>query len=230
MVDILKMSGREILSILPGDIDRILSAEEIIRMAAILGSFWSYDYAAVKSGLSEKHFKLKSGLHSDGFFIPRSFFKYPIIKIIMAEQLVLHFDQLDISEPDWVINASNEATDLAKEFASLLHVKFARMEKNGGEAALANVIPSGDSVLFLDTLYESERNFCEVAQHILVRNGDVRVLPYGLVIINRTRVDKIDVPGVDSFQVVATVCRETKYWEEEDCPLCNDHKSSVLRA
>jgi len=224
-MNILKMNRAEILRILPGDISRILFTQEIIYMAKTLNAFWSYNYKFADEGIAGKHALLKSGLHSDGFIIAREFLKYPAIRMIMAEQLVMHFDRLGIADPDCVTGIPNGATELGRDVSKILRSRFVRMEKINGQIKMVDKIPPGNSLLIVEDLCTKGTGFSEAVCNISGNNKGIHILPYELVLINRGELENIIVHNLGSFEIVAAAEHRINDWEEKVCPLCNKYHS-----
>ena len=147
----------------------------------------------------------------------------------MAEQLVLHFNQLGIFDPDWVAGIPDGATGLGKEIASCLNAKIACMEKIDGKIVLTSTIPFNDSLLLAEDLCTRGTGFCETVLNILMQNSHIRILPYELVLINRGGLEMIDVPGLEPFKIVALAEHRITDWEKDDCCLCNDFGSVSIK-
>ena len=228
-MEILRMNKKEVLSLLPEEVNWILTAEEIVHMAKSVDAFWSYDYQAARDGIPGKHALLKSMRHSDGFFISRIFLQYPNIKTIMANQLVLHFNQLLVPVPDWIVGIPNGATGLGKEVAYILDVGIAQMEKVDGQIILASNIGDEESLLLVEDFCTRGTGFSEAVRNVLTQNPNVNLLPYELVIINRGGLTEIVVPNVGSFKIVAAANYRINDWDEEKCPLCNDFNSIPIK-
>lgn len=220
MLKIVGMTKEELISLDPRSIDWLLSKEEIVYIAKTLDSFWEFDYQAAKAGRPGYHAELKSLRHSDGFFASKILLQYPNIRAIMANQLVLRFNQLEIPKPDWVAGIPDGATELGQEVAEIMGVKNAEMKKEEDHILLVSSIGPNKSLLAIEDFCTRGTGFKEAALDILSKQPQVKILPYELVIINRGGLEKIDVESVGSFRVVAAAEHRINDWDPSDCPLC----------
>ncbi len=222
------MNESDVLSLNPDDVSDILIAKEIIHMAKVLNAFWSYNYLAAENGIPGKHALLKSGLHSDGFFISRIFLKNLNVRKIIANQLVLHFNRLGIAKPDRVVGIPKGATELRKEVASIMDVNLAEMQKVDGQIILTSSMEK-ESLLLIEDFCTRGTGFTEAVLDINERNPEVNILPYELVVINRGGLTEINVPDVGKFKIVAAANHRINDWKEEDCYLCNKYRSIPIK-
>lgn len=220
MVSIIGMTKEKLISLDPQSINRLLSKEEIIYIATVLGAFWQYDYQAAQKGQVGMHALLKSGLHSDGFFVSRILFQYPNILTLIAQQMVLRFNQLEIPKPDWVAGIPDGATRLGEEIAKIMDVKNAKMKKVEGRILLESLIGPNETLLIVEDFCTRGTGFIEAVKDILSKQPETKLLPFELVIINRGGLKEIVVEGVGSFQIVPVVEHRINDWRSEECPLC----------
>ncbi|MDO8424668.1 MAG: hypothetical protein Q7S70_01885 [bacterium] len=208
----------------PGDGVRLLTELEVVYIAQTLGAFWRYDYVAAKIGRVGLHAELKSGLHSDGFFISRILLESPNIRLIIADQQALRFRQLALPHPDWVAGIPDGATDLGKDVADLFGANLALMKKEDGRISTVSQIPDGETLLLVEDFCTRGTGYIETVLDILAKQPKVRVLPYELVIINRGGLDSIKVSIGNGAEFVAKVVPVVNYrvndWKPEECPLC----------
>ena len=118
MRHILDMSRHEIWGIRPEEVTRLLTADEVVHIAILLGAFWTYDYEAAQKGRAGMHALLKSGLHSDGFFVSRIMLQTENILEIMARQMVMCLKKAGLSQVDWVAGIPDGATKLGERIAT----------------------------------------------------------------------------------------------------------------
>ena len=151
-----------------------MTAKEIVHMAKVLNSFWSYSYSAAENGVPGKHALLKSGLHSDGFFISRIFLKHLNVRKIIANQLILHFNRLGIAKPDRAVGIPKGATELGKEVASIMDVDLAEMQKVDGRIILTSSMKK-ESLLLIEDFCTRGTGFTEAVRDINERNPEVNI-------------------------------------------------------
>lgn len=220
MLKIMGMSKEELLNLVPHNINWLMTKEEILYIAKTLGSFWEYNYQAAKEGRVGKHALLKSGLHSDGFFVSRILLEPQNIRTIIANQLVLRFNQLEIPKPDWVAGIPEGATKLGQDVASLMGVKNAEMKKEDGRIAMISSIAPGETLLLVEDFCTRGTGFTEAVLDIVSKQPKVKILPYELVIINRGSLSEISVEGVGIFKIIAVATHRVNDWDPSECPLC----------
>lgn len=186
----------------------------------MLNSFWAYDYEAAKQGRFGKHAELKSLNHSDGFFISRILLKEPNIRAIMANQLVMRFNERELSKPDWIVGIPDGATKLGKDVANLMGVRYAEMKKEDGRIVMVSKVEPGESLLLVEDFCTKGTGFTEAVKDIAVKNPAVKFIPLELVIINRGGLNEIVVDGVGAFDIVAAANHRVNDWVPVECPLC----------
>ena len=220
MLTILGMTKEELITLTPDSVDRLLTKEEVVHIAKVLGSYWEYNYQAAKQGKVGLHAELKSGLHSDGFFVSRILLQHLNIRQIMANQIVLRFNQLGMPKPDWVAGIPDGATELGQDVAKSMGVKNAEMRKEAGQIVLVSAIGSHESMLLIEDFCTRGTGFKEAVADIQARQPDVKLLPYELMIINRGGLREIETEGAGAFKVVAAADHRVEDWDPTECPLC----------
>ena len=105
---------------------------------------------ALKEGKPGLHAELKSGLHSDGFFVSRILLESWNMRVIMVDQIALRFKQLGTAKPDWVVGIPDGATELGKEVARALDAKSAEMKKEEGKMVLVSSIGADETLLLIE--------------------------------------------------------------------------------
>lgn len=220
MFKIVGLTKEELIALDPASIDRSLSEEEIVYMAKTLDSYWEYDYEAAGQARVGMHAELKSLRHSNGFFVSKILLQHPNIRAIMANQLVLRFNQLGIPKPDWVAGIPDGATELGQDVARIMGVRNAEMKKEDGRIVLVSSIGPDESILGIEDFCTRGTGFKEAVLDILLKQSKVKFLLYELVIINRGGLKEIEVEGVGAFQVVPAADHRVDDWEPEKCPLC----------
>lgn len=227
MLKIVGMTKEELIALDPQNIDWSFLEEEIVYIAKTLGSYWEYDYEAAEQGRVGMHAELKSLRHSNGFFVSRILLQYPNIREIMANQLVLRFNQLGIPKPDWVVGIPDGATELGKDVARIMGVKNAEMKKEDDRIVLESSIDPDESMILVEDFCTRGTGFKEAVSDILSKQPKTRMLLYELVIINRGGLKEIEVEGVGAFQVVPAADHRVDDWESEKCPLCQKGSTSI---
>lgn len=220
MPEILGINKDKLLNIVPGDINRTLTTDEVVYIAKTLDSFWEYNYQAAKEGRTGKHALLKSGLHSDGFFVSKILLEPLNIRAIIANQLVLRFNQLEIPKPDWVVGIPEGATRLGQDVASLMNVKNAEMKKEDGHIVMISSIAPDETLILVEDFCTRGTGFIEAVFHIVSKQPRVKLLPYELVIINRGNLSEISAERIGTFKIVAVATHRINDWDSSECPLC----------
>lgn len=222
MKDILEMNKEELLTLNPADIRCDLTAEEVLHIATSLDAFWSYDYEAVKQGRVGLHAILKSGLHSDGFFVSRILLKPWNILYIMAAQIVMRLRETHVTEPDYVAGVPDGATELGKTVAWMLGAKLAEMEKIEGKIYLETPIQEGKSLLLIEDFCTRGTGFQEAVRVAANNfpNWPIRIVPFDPVIINRGGLEKITMEVFGEFRILPVVEKRINDWDALSCPLC----------
>lgn len=218
------MRREELLRLDPKDITFLLTAEEIMHMAEVLGAFWRYDYQAKRAGIVGMHALLKSGQHSDGFIVSRIFLEHENILKIMANQIAMVFLEkanryLATRKLDYVVGVPKGATELGLELAKILNVKPALMEKVDGEIVFSTQIKPGDYILVVEDFCTRGTGFVEAAEAIRRVQHDANIVPYAPVILNRGGLDLIETPETH-YLILPVVERRIQDWSPVECPLC----------
>lgn len=232
MEDIMKMTKAELLLLDPYKfISRMLSAEEVIHIAEILGAFWRYDYAAANLGKPGKHALLKSGLHSDGFLISKILLEPDNIRRIMAFQLQLRFLKENVAWPDYLVGIPDGATKLAKDLGDVMGVEVVEMKKTDGRITIIGSLSYGSNLLPVEDFCTKGTGFKETVIEIKRKYPDVKILPYEMVIVNRGGLREIVVDGIDTFSIIPVAEYQIKEWDSdsEKCELCRKYGSVAIK-
>lgn len=227
-MSIMGMTKEDLVAPLGAEVvNRSLSAEEIVYLAKTLGALWQYDYQASEQGKLGMHAVLKSGRHSDGFFISRILLQHPNIINLLANQLAIRFMQRRI-RPDWVAGVPDGATELGQHVARLIGAaNNAEMKKEEDRIELVSSIGPGQSMLLVEDFCTRGTGFKQAVLDIISKQPRVVILPYELVILNRGGLKEIDVEGVGSFQILAAVEHRVNDWLPEECPLCKKGSTPI---
>lgn len=208
----------ELLRVNPGDVNRPLTAEEIMHIASSLEAMWRYDNEAAKLGM---HVVTESGSHSNGYFNPNTLILNWNVRCIMADQMVMRLNQVGAPCPDWVVGISDAATELAEEVAAKLKTKLAKMEKRKGQIRLVTPLAFDDQILLVNDSCSTGADFALAVRAVLEKNPNAKVLPHAPVILNRGGMSRIVMEeGVFNVLPLAE-CRIRDYGVGPgNCPLC----------
>lgn len=217
---IVGISRREVENLkYPGTI--LMTGKEIVYIAAVLESFWNYDYEALKQGRPGFHALLESSLHSDGFFDSGAMLASFNIRLIIAGQITSKIRQFRIKKPDWVVGIPNGATALGKQVAARLGVRCAKLIKENGSVILVSDIASGETLLLVEDFCTIGTGFKETVREIIFKQSKAIILPFEMVIINRGGLKEFKIEGMGNFKIIAlAIGQRVNKWEAKECPLC----------
>jgi len=184
-LNIFSMGREELIGFDPYSVKRLLAIEEILYIFKTLGGLWLYNYAARLAGKPGIHAELKSKRCSDGFLYSKEVLKYPNIRMIFAQQLVMRLQAFGITRPDYATGIPDGATDLGRDFASIAGANFAEMFKEDGVIKLETPIPKGSSLLLVEDFCTKGTGFKEAVKNILAVCPGVNIFPWELVLVNR---------------------------------------------
>lgn len=228
---IVGMTKEELIALDPQSVDWSLSDEETFYIAKTLGAYWGYNYEVAKKGRSGLHAILKSGLHSDGFFVSAILLEHPNIRWLFANQMVLKFKELGIPKPDWIAGIPKGATELGKDVARIMGVKNAKMIKgDDGRIVLESSIAPDETLLGVEDFSTRGTGFREAVLNILSKQPKVKFLPYYEVILNRGGLTEVEVEGIAKpFRIVSVAVKRINDWSPPECPPCNDFNSKPIK-
>lgn len=231
-MDILQMRRDEILALNPDSITRLMTAEELLHIAKILEAFWQYDYEAAKNGHPGLHAELKSGQHSDGFFVSRIFLAAPNILEIVVHQLAIiaraEISRYGVPLPDYVVGIPTGATKLGEKLAEILGAKPARMEKIDGHIEMVAELESGDSIMVVEDVVTRGTATREAIAAIFRQRPDAIVMPWIIAILNRGGLKTI---GADASNFLIRAIADTPMndWLPDQCLLCRKYGSRTIK-
>jgi len=226
-MQILGMSREELLGLSHQDVGRhFLTSYEIIYIAKILGAFWQYNYEAAKQGRVGMHALLKSGQHSDGFFVSRILLEPENIREIIAHQMVMRIEEAEVPIPDYVAGIPKGATELGFEISKIMGTEHARMEKIGGRIRLTQQINPNNSILLIEDFCTRGTGFAEGVMAVKEVQPDACIFPYDPVIINRGGLERVSTAYGD-FRVLPVVEMRIQDWDHEHCPLCESGSRAI---
>jgi orotate phosphoribosyltransferase len=201
--------------------DRLLSDEEVFYIAKALGAYWGYDYEAAKHGKVGLHALLKSGLHSDGFFISAILLENPFVRLLFANQLVMKLNEIGVPLPDWIIGVPKGATKLGNDVAKILNRRSAVIKKDEEGRIVLESDMGYETGLGIEDFTTRGTGFTEAVLSIRAKSPNAKLLPYEGVILNRGGLSEIRVAGMDRpFKIVAVADHRVADWTAEECPLC----------
>jgi len=222
-MDIIKMDKTQLLSLLPESVQKFLSIEEFIWIAQTLGAFWKYDYEAAKKGRVGKHAVLKSGLHSDCFFVSRILLEPNNICRIMANQMAMTMKAkfLKKNHIQLVAGIPDGATKLGEMVANILGVPHLKMEKVDGKIKLIDEIPPDKNLLLAEDFCTQGTGFKETVGLIYKSQSEAKIIPFDPVLLNRGGLAGFPVAGKVAYVYVSSVVDyRVNDWALEECPLC----------
>ncbi len=220
MKAITEMTREELLTLEIRNIGRLLTPDEVVHIAVTLGAFWSYDYEAARSGKTGMHALLKSGRHSDGFFVSRILLEPWNIRYIIAQQVVLRLRAALLVVPDYVTGIPDGATKLGEEVTWMLGSQPACMEKVDGRIFLVTALKPNSTLLLVEDFCTRGTGFIEAVKAVRENHPSVQITPYDPVIINRGGLQEIVVDDIGRFSVLPVVEQRIQDWEPSECPLC----------
>lgn len=228
MESILRMDRRELLALKAEDVTWLLTDYELVYITKMLGAFWRYNYNAASKGRVGKHALLKSGLHSDGFFVSRILLEPENIRNIILRQIVARLDDANIFTIDYVVGVPYGATELGYNIAEIIGARKADMEKVDNRIVLTTEIPNGMTLLLVEDFCTRGTGFKEAVLEVKSKNPSIKILPYNLVILNRGGLKKVVVEGVGRFSILPVVEQRVKDWDPKDnCPLCDNGSVAI---
>lgn len=213
------MGKENLLALSPLDVSRSLTPEEVVHIATVLGAFWTYDYNAAEEGRVGMHALLKSGRHSDGFFVSRILLEPENIRLIISHQIAIRLLEAHIPRPDYVAGVPDGATKLGEDIALMLATQKAIMKKVKGHISLKTPIPSGKIVLLVEDFCTRGTGFKEAVLEVKRNQPKTYIIRFDPVIINRGGLKNFSVNG-EIFSVLPVVERRIADWDATECPLC----------
>lgn len=226
------MKREEILALNPDSITRVLTGEELLLIAKLLEAFWQYDYQAAKNGRPGLHAELKSGKHSDGFFVSRIFLAEPNILEIIANQLAsiirAETRNYGVLLPDYVVGIPTGATTLGEKVAKLLDVQPAIMEKINGRIKMVSKLEQGDSIIVVEDVITRGTATREAIASIFREQPQAIVMPWIPAIINRGGLKTVEADA-SKFLIRAIANMPMNDWPPDQCPLCRKYNSKAIK-
>jgi orotate phosphoribosyltransferase len=229
--DILQMGREEILALDPNSIDRLFTPEEVIHIAKILNAFWQYDYQAAKDGRPGLHAELKSGKHSDGFFVSRIMLAEPNVLENMAHQLAMKVRESisvdNIRIPGYLAGIPAGATPIGKKLAQIIGAKPAEMDKVNGHIKLITQLPPDTTIIVVEDFITRGTGMAEAIQEIKRCQPKVNIYHFIPAIINRGGITEKHIIGTGTVYPLPIANIRINDWEPEDCPLCKMGSTAI---
>ncbi|MBU2597114.1 MAG: hypothetical protein KJ757_06120 [Planctomycetes bacterium] len=224
-MSILKMNKRELSCVTFRNIKGFLTPDEVVHIAKTMGAFWAYDYEAADKGKVGMHAELKSGLHSDGFFVSRILLEQENIRRIFSAQIAKEIGESCAIEekPTCVVGVPDGATTLGKDIGEQYDINVLEMRKTtSGKIVLVSSLGPKEKVLLIEDFCTRGTGFIEAVLSIKKAQPKVCFVPYNPVIINRGGLKNILVPGVGDFKILSVVDWRVQDWDpKQGCPLCD---------
>lgn len=227
-MDILTMDKSDLVQLKSEDVTETFNTVEVVHIAKELDAFWSYDYEAARNGRPGMHALLKSGLHSDGFFVSRIMLKFQNIRRIMATQMAMRILQ-HMDRPDEVGGIPDGATELGEDLATILGSKNAKLSKVEGKIELDSWIKPGRTLLLCEDFCTQGTGYREAVIDIHYKCPKARLIFYAPVIINRGGLKYIKVDGIGLFMILPIANYLVNNWPESKCPLCKKFGSKAIK-
>lgn len=231
-VDTLSMDAAQLLALDPYQVAHDLTAAELLHIAKTLGGFWEYDYAAADAGRPGLHAELKSGLHSDGFFMSKAILEHGKLRVLMALQLINKIRMMigNSRMPDYICGVPDGATKLGQTVAMLLGAKHAILKKVEGKIIMETRIQPGETLLFIEDICTRGTGFSEAVRTVKNEQPHVAIFPFDPVLLNRGGLKTFDVDGLE-IMVLAIVDKKLTDWDPNSgsCHLCNQYGSSAIK-
>jgi len=222
-MNIVGIEKRELLKLKASYIDHPLSIKEFMYIAETFDALWKYDYDAAENGKVGMHAELKSGLHSDMFFVSKILLEPDSIMQIISEQIVMKFRKLlcepDIFMPDYIVGVPNGATKLGENISKILNIQTIEMKKIDGRILLVTPIKARKIVLIIEDFCTKGTGFTEAVGTIMKAQPKAIISHCDPVILNRGGLKNIFI-GKKSFKILPVIEYPVNEWEPKDCPLC----------
>jgi orotate phosphoribosyltransferase len=189
----------------------------------MLDAFWRYDYEAAAAGRVGMHAMLKSGKHSDGFFISSILLGPDNIRTIFTQQMAMRLigrlSECDI-EPDYVTGVPDGASRLGEDICQILCAQSLRMSKVDGRITFDGQIEPGASILIVEDVCTTGTGYVEAVNVIRQAQPNARIILYDPVLINRGGLTTFQIDGVGTIEVLPVADIRIQDWDAANCPLC----------
>ncbi len=228
------MSKEEIIAIKPDDVGHELLKEEMFHILRKLGGYLEFDYGTLENRNPERHFELRSGVHSDLFLDFSAVFQYENLRKIIAKQLVDKYRNsnrskynLDWINPTCVAGIPNGAKLLGKDVADILEARKIDFVKQDGNIKMKSMLGLHDTLLFVEDICTKGTALKKAVNVARKNNNSGRVLPLVLTIVNRGRLNQVRIDGGFVFQIISLYSIKFNEWDRDDCELCRMSSESI---
>jgi len=203
-----------------------ISAEELLSHARAAGAFWEWrgeHVASTQGGGPPPHAKLRGGLHSDGYFMAKQFFKTRGMLGVVARQMEYLLEDEDIPRPFYIVGVPTSATKLGKCLAGFVGSRYALVEKRSDNSfELVTPLIQCATILVVEDVLKSGESVAKVARAILKKSPTARILPHVLTLLNRGGRKEISVcdDGL-GLRAHSLIEKQMMEWTPDSCPLCS---------
>ncbi|MFA5107571.1 MAG: hypothetical protein WC497_04570 [Patescibacteria group bacterium] len=230
-MNILDLDRERLLALDPKEVTGNLTPEEVVHIAQELGAYWTYDYGALEEGRPGLHALLKSGLHSDGFFVSRILLAAENIQRIIAGQMARRIEAFASNpRPTCVAGVPDGATILGKHLAEILGLDLIEMQKVDGRIQLVSALRANDVLLLVEDFCTRGTGFTEAVIHIRSLHDQAVFFPCDPVIINRGGLSEITIDDVGTFPILPVVEMRVRDWDPagtDGCLLCERGSQAI---
>jgi len=168
------------------------------------------------------HASLKSGLHSDGFFISRILLASENIRRIISSQMVMRIKEAlcENDMPSGVVGVPDGATKIGEDIGKMFGINVLKMGKIEGQIVSSSPVDPQERILVVEDFCTRGTGFTEAVRAIKAAQPKAQFIPYDPVIINRGGLKIIFVEGTGEFKICPVVEWRVQDWDPEKCPLC----------
>jgi orotate phosphoribosyltransferase len=225
MKPILQMNTAELLALPPHEVTELIRPEEFIHIAKELCAYWQYDYEAAEQGRVGMHALLKSGRHSDGFFVSKILLEPWNICYLMAYQIAERLRAYGIKGADYVTGIPDGASKLGEVVAWLMRAKNAELRKlpDGSIEPKFRFGPSPDSdesIILIEDFCTRGTGFIEAFSAVKSACPRLYVYPADPVMLNRGGLRALTTAYGNTVNIIAVCAERIMDWSAEECPLC----------
>lgn len=223
----------ELLLLNPHKVDWQIGAPEILRIFDLGNGRWRYNQKAAASGRPGLHALLNSGLHSAEFLYSKEVLGHDVLCELFVLQLaqLWRYQGLQFSDKEMVYIAAvpNGATKLGKMLAKKLGFKVAKLAKVEGRIVLQEQLPYGAILILVEDFITRGTGLIEAVMAVLSQCPWVVIADRQLCILNRGKLDKIEIKAGDKKLVVEAMPLArylTDDFAPDDngyCQICRDY-------
>jgi orotate phosphoribosyltransferase len=175
---------------------------------------------------ADPHAVLTQGEHSDGFVDTLRILRYTNLCRMMAQQLVILFDEVWHGDPpSWVVGSDHAGVALSHSVAEILGAQHDFPEKgpNKTQNWKRFLIEPAETVLQVEELMTTSGTLAAVRTGIRqAHSHPVQFVPHPLVLVHRSDVNEIEGEGI-----IHLVHYDIKKWQPGDCPWCKQGSKAI---